>query len=224
MSQPAQRRAPLTRERVVRAAIALADEGGIEALSMRKLAKDLGVEAMSLYNHVSNKGDLVDAMVDLVVREIELPVDPDWEQAIRQCAISAYDTFMRHPWACSLVIAPRGLRLEENPRLRYMEWLLGRLGKAGFSPELTYRGYHALDSHILGFTMWYLGHTAGAEDVTGGEAPEDFIAKLVPHLRAGGYPHVAEHAEQHVSAPWREKQREFEFGLDLILDGLKQAL
>src|SRR5918996_4008712 len=85
MSQPAQRRAPLTRERVVRAAIALADEGGIEALSMRKLAKDLGVEAMSLYNHVSNKGDLVDAMVDLVVREIELPADPDWESAIRRC-------------------------------------------------------------------------------------------------------------------------------------------
>jgi AcrR family transcriptional regulator len=219
MSRRAERRVPLTRERVVRAAVALADEGGIEALSMRKLAKDLGVEAMSLYNHVNNKDDLVDAMVDLVVREIELPADPDWEKAIRQCAISAYDTFLRHPWACSLVMAPRDLRLEENPRLRYIEWLLGRLDKAGFSPELTYRGYHALDSHILGFTMWQLGHSPGGEDI-----PEDFIAKLVPQLRASGYPRLAEHAEQHVSAPWKETLREFEFGLDLILDGLKGAL
>jgi AcrR family transcriptional regulator len=224
MSPRAQRRAPLTRERVVRTAIALADDGGIEALSMRKLAKDLGVEAMSLYNHVNNKDDLVDAMVDLVVREIELPSDPDWEKAIRQCAISAYDTFLRHPWACSLVMTPGDLRLEENARLRYMEWLLGRLDEAGFSPELTYRGYHAIDSHILGFTMWHLGHSAGGDDITGGEDPEDFIAKLVPRLTASGYPRLAEHAEQHVSAPWRENLREFEFGLDLILDGLKKAL
>ena len=191
---------------------------------MRKLAKDLGVEAMSLYNHVNNKGDLVEGMVDLVVREIELPADPDWEKAIRHCAISAYDTFLRHPWACSLVMAPRDLRLGENARLRYMEWLLGRLDEAGFSPELTYRGYHALDSHILGFTMWHLGHSAGGEDMTGGQDLRDFVAELVPRLRASGYPRIAEHAEQHASAPWRETLREFEFGLDLILDGLKKAL
>ena len=225
MTEPAQKRAPLTRERIVEAAIALADEGGIEALSMRKLARDLGVEAMSLYNHVSNKGDLVDAMVDLVVREIELPSDPDWEAAIRRCAISAYDAFLRHPWACSLVMEPGGaLRLEDNPRLRYIEWLLGRLEEAGFSPELTYRGYHALDSHILGFTMWHVGHTGGGEEMLGGLSPEDFVAQLIPRLRASGYPHLAEHAEQHVSAPWLENPREFEFGLDLILDGLKKAL
>lgn len=191
---------------------------------MRKLAKALGVEAMSLYNHVDNKSDLVDAMVDLVVREIALPDEPDWEKAIRQCAISAYETFLRHPWACSLVMAPGKLRLEENARLRYIEWLLGRLNEAGFSPELTYRGYHALDSHVLGFTMWYLGHSGGREDVTAGQDPEDFVARLVPRLRAGGYPHLADHAEQHVSAPWRETLREFEFGLDLILDGLKKTL
>lgn len=218
------RRVPLTRERVVRAAIALADDGGIEALSMRRLARALDVEAMSLYNHVENKGDLVDAMVDDVVGGIELSSDPDWEGAIRRCAISAYDTFLRHPWACSLVMAPRSLRLEENPRLRYMEWLLGRLAHAGFSPELTYRGYHALDSHILGFTMWHLGHSIGGDDITGGLSPEDFIAGLVPRLREAGYPQLAEHAEQHVSAPWRENLREFEFGLDLILEGLKGAL
>jgi len=208
----------------VQAAIALADRGGIEALSMRKLAKELGVEAMSLYKHVNNKGDLVDAMVDLVVGEIELPSDPDWQKAIRQCAISSYDTFLRHPWACTIVMSPRDLRLDDNPRLRYMEWLLGRLDKAGFSPELTYRGYHALDSHILGFTMWHLGHSVGREDVPGGQEPADFVARLIPQLRATGYPRIAEHAEQHVSAPWAKSLREFEFGLDLILDGLKKAL
>ena len=207
----------------MRAAIALADDGGIEALSMRRLAKGLGVEAMSLYNHVDSKADLVDAMVDLVVREIELPPDPDWETAIRRCAISAYDTFLRHPWACSLVLTPGSLRLEENAQLRYMEWLLDRLHEAGFSPELTYRSYHAIDSHIVGFTMWHLGHSVG-DSVTGGLDPEVFIAGLVPRLRAGGYPRLAEHAEQHVSAPWRQSLREFEFGLDLILDGLKKVL
>ena len=209
----------------MRAAVALADEGGIDALSMRKLANDLGVEAMSLYNHVSNKADLVDAMADLVVREIEFPSEPDWESAIRRCAISAYDTFLRHPWACSLVMAPAGdLRLEDNARLRYIEWLLGRLAEAGFSPELTYRGYHAIDSHILGFTMWHLGHSPAGEDMSGGDEVKDLVAKFVPRLRASGYPHLAEHAEQHVSAPWREIRREFEFGLDLILDGLRKAL
>ena len=124
----------------------------------------------------------------------------------------------------SVVMAPGTLRLEENARLRYMEWLLGRLEDAGFSPELVYRGYHALDSHILGFTMWHLGHSAGGEDLTGGLDPDEFVARLVPQLQAAGYPHLAEHAKHHVSAPWRENLREFEFGLDLILDGLKKAL
>jgi AcrR family transcriptional regulator len=214
----------LTRDRIVRTGIAIADDCGIEALSMRRLARELGVEAMSLYNHVKNKGDLVDAMVDHVVSEIERPTEPDWEAAVRRCAISAYDAFLRHPWACGLVMAPSGLRLDDNPRLRYLEWLLGRLADAGFSPELIYRGYHALDSHILGFTMWQLGHSVAGDDILGGLSPEAFIAELVPRLYGAGYPNLAEHAEQHVSAPWRETLREFEFGLDLILDGLKKAL
>ena len=220
----AQPRIPLSRERVIDAAIELADRGGIESLTMRKLARELGVEAMSLYNHVANKGDLVGGIVDRIVGEFELPATGDWESAIRRCAISAHEVLLRHPWACSLVLSPGSLRLEENPRLRYMEWLLGRLEDAGFSAELTYRGYHALDSHILGFTMWHLGHSVGGDDITGGLSAEDFIAGLVPRLRSAGYPHLAEHAEQHVSAEWRENLREFEFGLDLILDGLKQAL
>src|SRR5947209_14246014 len=111
-----QSRVPLTRERVLDAAIRLADEGGIESLTMRKLARELGVEAMSLYNHVANKGDLVDGIVDLVVSEIELPsTTEDWDIAVRECAVSAHETFLRHPWACSLVLSPAGARTPRTP-------------------------------------------------------------------------------------------------------------
>jgi AcrR family transcriptional regulator len=189
---------------------------------MRKLARALGVEAMSLYNHVANKGDLVDGIVDLVVSEIDLPsTAEDWELAIRECAISTHEALLRHPWACSLVMSPTTARSARTPRLRYMEWLLRRLREAGFSPELTYHAYHALDSHILGFTLWQLGHSAGAKDIAGGRDLADFAATFLRELRAGDYPYLAEHVEQHLAAPSGE--REFEFGLDLILDGLKRA-
>jgi AcrR family transcriptional regulator len=217
-------RTPLSRERVLQAAIRLSDEGGIESLTMRKLARALGVEAMSLYNHVANKGDLVEGIVDLVVGEIELPsTAEDWDVAIRKCAISAHETFLRHPWACSLVMAPSTMRTVETPRLRYMEWLLRRLREAGFSPELTYQAYHALDSHILGFTLWQLGHGAAARHLAGEKDLADFAAKFLLELRAGDYPYLAEHVEQHLAAPSDDGAREFEFGLDLILDGLKKA-
>jgi AcrR family transcriptional regulator len=217
-SQP---RVPLSRERVLQAAIRLADQGGIESLTMRKLARALGVEAMSLYNHVANKGDLVDGIVDLVVSEIELPSTADWETAIRECAISAHEALLRHPWACSLVMSPTTTRTARMPRLRYMEWLLGRLREAGFSPELTYHAYHALDSHILGFTLWQLGHSAGAADIRGTQDLADLAATFLRDLRAGDYPYLAEHVEQHLAAP--SDDGGFEFGLGLILDGLKKA-
>src|SRR4029450_5543143 len=106
-----QPRAPLSRERVLEAAISLADEHGIESLTMPKLARELGVEAMSLYNHVANKGDLVDGIVDLVLDEMEPPsAVEDWDVAIRRSAVSAHETLLRHPWACSLVMSPRNFR------------------------------------------------------------------------------------------------------------------
>ena len=214
-----QPRVPLTRERVLDAAIALADEGGIEALTMRKLAQALGVEAMSLYNHVANKGDLVSAIVDLVVSEFELPEGgEDWETAIRRCAISAHDVLVRHPWACSLVLSPSGAPTAHTARMRYIEWLLGRLRDAGLSPELTYHGYHALDSHILGFTLWQLGHTAGTEN----QSLDELAAAFLEVLEAGEFPHLAEHVHQHLAAG-KDGTSEFEFGLNLILDGLKRA-
>jgi AcrR family transcriptional regulator len=209
---------------VLNAAIRLADGGGIESLTMRRLARELGVEAMSLYNHVANKGDLVDAMVDLVVSEIELPATSDtWDVAVRECAISAHEVLLRHPWSCSLVMSTTSTRIARNARVRYMEWLLGRLREAGFSAELTYHAYHALDSHILGFTLWELGHSGAANAIRGDKDLADFAASFVRELRAADYPYLAEHAEQHVAAFGDQGTSEFEFGLDLILDGLERA-
>jgi len=218
-----QRRAPLSRERVLNAAIGLADEGGIESLTMRKLAGELGVEAMSLYNHVANKDDLVDGIVDLVVSEIDLPSAQDWEVAIREYAISAHEALLRHPWACTLVMSATTTRTPRTARVRYMEWLLRQLREAGFSPELTYHAYHALDGHILGFTLWQLGHSAGAKQLGGPQEVADFAATFLRELRAGDYPFLAEHVEQHLAAPSEDSGRGFEFGLGLILDGLKRA-
>ena len=223
MPTGATRRTPLSKERVLNAAIALADSDGIEALSMRQLAQELGVEAMSIYNHVANKGEILDGIVDLAVTEIELPsTEEEWDVAIRKCAISAHEAFLRHPWACSLVMSPGSTQTGHSARLRYIEWLLRRLREAGFSPELTYHAYHALDSHVLGFTMWQLGHSAAAKSLGSGDIAE-LVAGFIGEMRAGGYPYLAEHAEQHVAAPGDEGEGEFEFGLDLILDGLKRA-
>jgi AcrR family transcriptional regulator len=214
-------RRPLNRDRVLEAAVRLADDGGIDSLSMRRLARKLGVEAMSLYNHVGGKADLVDGITDLVVSEIELPEDVEpWDEAIRRCAVSAHDTFIRHPWACSLVMGPSATRTFRMPRMRYMEWLLARLRAAGFSPELTYHAYHALDSHIVGFTLWQLGHMEGAKAIADGKDFEQVITELFAQIQ-DDFPYLAEHAEQHRNPP--AGKGEFEFGLDLILDGLRRA-
>src|SRR5690349_12652952 len=169
-------RKPLTRARVLDKAIALADKDGIEGLSMRKLGQSLGVEAMSLYNHVANKGELVAAMVDRVVEQFELPDDGRRDDAIRRCAGSAYDLLHEHPWACSLAVAPSDARLIGGPRIQYMEWLLRRFREAGFSAELAYSAYHTVDSHIFGFTLWQQGHANAAKMLApdGGENMEDW--------------------------------------------------
>ena len=212
----------LTKERVLAQAIALADAEGIGALTMRKLGRSLGVEAMSLYNHVANKGELVAAMVDSVVEQFELPDDePAWDAAIRRCAISAHDLLLEHRWACTLALIPSDVRMIGGPRIRYMEWLLRRLREAGFSAEVAYSAYHTLDSHIFGFTLWQLGHAEAARTLT---TDEDFAAlaeRLILQMRPT-YPYLAEHGEQHVAAEPDDGRREFEFGLDLILDGLKK--
>jgi AcrR family transcriptional regulator len=219
-------RKPLTRERVLDAAFAIADADGMEALSMRRLGQALGVEAMSLYHHVANKNALVTAMVDRVVEQFELPDDePEWDSAIRRCAISAHDLLVQHRWACRLALIPSDASTIEGPRIRYMEWLLGTLRRAGFSAEVTYSAYHTIDSHIFGFTLWQIGHADAAKSFRPppGEDVEQWALRMVMSMRPH-YPYLAEHGEQHLRDGERGGSSEFEFGLDLILDGLKKLL
>ena len=206
-------RVPLSRERVLRAAIDLANRGGITALSMRKLAQELGVEAMSLYYYVAKKEDLLAGMVDLVVREMELPsMGDDWKAALRKSAISAHDVLVRHAWACGLMMSVQ----DGTARLRWMDAVLRCLREAGFSTELTHHAYHALDSHITGFTLWQLSFPFEAEQLA------DVAATFLRELPVDEYPYLAEHVEWHLTETSDDDEGEFAFGLDLILDGLER--
>ena len=207
-------RTPLTRDRVLRAAIDLADQTGIESLSMRKLGQVLGVEAMSLYNHVANKDDILNGIVDIVEGDIELP-DPGvhWKSALRATAISAHDVYERHPWAASLTLSTTG---DRPARWRYMNAILGCLRVGGFSAETTDLAYHALESHIAGFTLW-----ASQLQVEEAELAELAAAFLAEHA-VDDLPHLVEHMHQHMRERRPEEQGAFAFGLDLILDGLER--
>jgi AcrR family transcriptional regulator len=215
-------REPLTPERILDAAIDLADEQGIEALSMRRLAAALGVEAMSIYHHIPNKGALVDAMADRVFGQVDLPGDEaNWQEAVRRCAVSAHRELMAHPWASSLVMSPSS-PAPQPARTRYMNWLLGLLVDAGFSAELAYRGYHAIDAHILGFTAWHLGHSSGLKTVLAGRDLRQLVDEFI--ATAGvDHPHLADHARLHLDKAPGDGNRDFDFGLGLILDGLERA-
>lgn len=209
-----QPREPLTRERVLRAAVALADEQGLDALSMRKLGRRLGVEAMSLYNHVASKDDVLVGMVELVLAEVENPpADRRWKEAIRHTAVSSYDVFMRHRWACALAMRVPGV---SAVHLQWMEDVLRTFREAGFSPNLTHHAYHALDSHITGFTLWQVSMPFETR-----EELVDLAQGFLELIPADRYPYVVEHAHEHLAPPAGEP-REFEFGLDLILDRLEQ--
>jgi AcrR family transcriptional regulator len=210
-------RLPLTRERVLAAAVALADRGGIESLSMRKLAQELGVEAMSLYHHVANKDDILDGLVDVVFGEIDLPTGEDgWRAAMRQRAISAREALRRHPWATGL--------MESRPtpgaaNLRHHDAVLGVLRGAGFSVQLAAHAYSLLDSYIYGFAL----QEASLPFHTPEEAAEVAQA-IMAEFPAAEYPHLTEIAVDHVLQPGYDYGNEYLFGLDLILDGLERAL
>jgi AcrR family transcriptional regulator len=212
----AARREPLSRDRVLRTAVALADEGGIGALSMRKLGEALGVEAMSLYNHVASKDDLLDGMVDAVFSEIALPADGGWKQAMRQRAISAREVLGRHRWAIGLMES----RSSPGPAtLRHHDAVLGCLRGAGFSVPLTAHAYSLLDSYIYGFALQEASLPFGTAEQTSEVAQEIF-----EQLPAGEYPHLTELTVQHVLQPGYSYSHEFEIGLDLILDSLEHAV
>jgi len=209
-------RAPLSRERVLAAAVALADQGGISSVSMRKLGEALGVEAMSLYNHVASKSDLIDGMIDIVFGEIDLPSgDGGWRAAMRRRAISARQALRRHRWAIGLMES----RSSPGPAtLAHHDAVLGCLRRAGFSVELTAHAYALLDSYIYGFALQEASLPFGTAEETAQVAHE--IAGQFP---ADQYPHLTELAIAHVLQPGYRYGNEFEIGLDLILDALERA-
>ena len=207
------RRRPLSRKRVLDAAIALADDGGIDALSMRRLARELGVEAMSLNNHFANKDEILDGIVEVIAGETELPPDgTEWKAAIRQSAVSTRDMFVRHPWASGLWMSRQG---GGTARLQRSEWLLRTLREAGLSPQLTYHAYHIVESHILGFTVQQLNFPYGGEELEG------LANRFLARLPAGEFPDFVEHVKQHLE-PHDDDVGGFELGLDLILEGLER--
>jgi len=211
-------RTPLNRERVLRAAVGLADQGGISSLSMRKLGEALGVEAMSLYNHVASKSDLLDGMIDIVFGEIDLPSgdgDGGWRAAMRRRAVSARLVLRRHPWAIGLMES----RTTPGPAtLRHHDAVLGCLRRGGFSLELTAHAYSLLDSYIYGFALQEAGLPFGT-----GEEAARVAQEISAEFSSGQYPYLTEIAMAHVIQPGYDYADEFETGLDLILDSLQAA-
>ncbi|MFF2393868.1 TetR/AcrR family transcriptional regulator C-terminal domain-containing protein [Nocardia sp. NPDC058114] len=208
-------RTPLTRERVLRAAIDLADQQGLAALSMRNLAKTVGVEAMSLYNHVANKDDLYDGIIDLVVAEIYVPrAGGDWQAELRRRAASAHEVLLSHRWATGLL----GSRINVGPAmLRYVDATLGCLITAGFTYEQADRAWNALDSHIYGFTVQAVNFPLDPAEYA--SAAQQFLP-LVP---AETHPHMHALAAR-VIAGTHSGAADFTFGLELILEGLAGLL
>lgn len=217
----AQPRVPLSRERVLRAAVALADQGGVESLSMRKIAQELGVVPMALYKHLSNKDEMLDGMVDVVVGEINDVVSEidvrsgDWKTAMRQRVLSAREILLRHPWAPRLMES----RTNVSPAmLRYFDSLIGLLRDAGFSIDLTHHAMHALGSRAVGFTQELYDDSE--------ELDSDAMATFLQQM-AGEYPHIIEMVteishDDDTTLGWCDDQVEFEFALDVILDGLER--
>jgi AcrR family transcriptional regulator len=208
-------RTPLTTERVLRTAVELADREGVGSLSMRRLARELGVEAMSLYHHVAGKQALLDGMVDLVFGEIELPADDgDWKAAMRRRAASAREALARHPWAIALM---ESRRTPGPANLRHHDAVIGCLRQAGFPVALTAHAYSILDAYIYGFAL----QEAGLPFDTAEETAE-VAAEIMEAFPVDAYPHLTELALEHVLQPGYDYGDEYAFGLELILDGLER--
>ena len=194
----------------------IADREGLDGLSMRRLGKALGVEAMSLYNHVANKEDLLDRLIDIVFGEIALPAKGDWKSAMRKRAISAREALARHRWAVGLMES----RMRPGPaNLGHHDAVLRRLREAGFSVPLAAHAYSALDSYIYGFALQQIGLPFDT-----GEQAAQVAEEILGRTIATDYPYLAEMAMKHVMKPGYSYGAEFEYGLDLILDGLSRAL
>jgi AcrR family transcriptional regulator len=212
-----QTRVPLTRERVLRTAVALADQEGIESLSMRKLARALDVVPMALYRHVANKDELLGGLVDVVVGEIDPPLDgTEWKTAIRERILSARRALLRHPWAFRLMES----RTTPTPVvLGYMDSMIGLFRTGGFSLDLTHHALHAMGSRMFGFTQELFNDTSDSDPA----ADAEMFGAM-----AETYPYIFEifttisHDDRSVVGAGCDDQFEFEFALDLMLDGLEK--
>lgn len=209
----AEPRPVLSRDRVLRSAISIADREGIEALSMRKLGKTMQVEAMSLYNHVSNKEDLIDGIVDMVFAEIALPPDSgEWKESLRRRAISAHEALRRHPWAIALMQS----RAKPGPAtLRHHDSVLGCLRTAGFTIGMAAHAVSVMDGYIYGFALQQRSLPFHSSEEVAAVAEN-----ILQALPADEYPHLSEMIIDHALKPGYDYASEFEFGLNLILAGL----
>lgn len=207
----------LNRGRILETAVALADKAGVEAASMRKIAQELDVVPMALYKHVSNKDELLDGMVDAVVGEIDPPLpDTDWKTAVRERVLSARKALLRHPWAAGVIES----RKQPTPMvLAYLDSMVGLFRAGGMSVDLTHHAMHAMGSRLMGFSQELFDDDAEA----GRDLDKEMLAAM-----AGAYPHIAEilaavtHDAASVVGPGCDDQFEFEFALDLLLDGLER--
>ncbi len=213
----APRRVPLSRDRVLRAAVALADVAGIESVSMRKLAEELGVVPMALYKHVANKEVLLDGMIDVVVGEIDPPLSgTDWKTAVRQRILSARRALLRHPWASRVIESKKN---PTPPVLEYMDSMIGTFRAGGFSVNLTHHVMHTIGSRVLGFTQELFDDSRTVD-------PE--VHAFMLRELGGKYPNVmaiatsASHEGESVVGQGCDDQFEFEFALDLLLDGFER--
>jgi AcrR family transcriptional regulator len=215
-------REPLSRERILSTAVAVADKGGAESLSMRRIAQELGVVAMALYKHVANKDELLDGMIDAVIGEIDPPIEgADWKTAMRERILSARRALLRHPWASQVIES----RAEPTPTIiGYMDSMMGIFISGGFSVDLMHHAMHVMGSRILGFSQELFDDTSSM--------PADEAIAMWAQL-ADHYPNIAalvgeisggdiSHDEGSVVGGGCDDQFEFEFALDLMLDGLER--
>ncbi|MCW2761653.1 MAG: transcriptional regulator, TetR family [Marmoricola sp.] len=214
-----QERVPLSRDRVLRAAVTVADAGGIGGLTIRSLAQELGVKPMSVYHHVANKDEIIDGIVDLVFSEFELP-EPggEWREEMRRRAISARAVLRVHPWAIPL------LQSRTSPgeaTLTHLNAVIGTLREGGFPVDLTAHAYALLDSYIYGFAM-----SEASLPINGPETVAEVAESMsmMEVFSTGAFPHLVEFSTEHVLKPGYDFGLEFEFGLDLVLDGLARSL
>lgn len=212
-----QKRLPLSQERVLECALALADESGIAALTIRSLAQRMGTKPMSLYYYVANKDEILDGIVDLVFGEIELPSPAgDWREEMTLRAHGMREALKRHPWAVGL------LESRTSPgaaTLRHHDATLGTLRAAGFSVQLTAHAYALLDSYIYGFAL-----QEAALPFDGRDTAAEITTPILERFSTGEYPHMVEIAMEHVLKPGYDFGDEFGFGLELILDGLSRSI